>query len=416
MATFNGTAGDDNFTGTFTYDTFDLTQGGNDTAKGKAGGDGFTMGGAFNGGDRLDGGLGYDYVYLAGDYSAGLVVTGLMFASIESLNFAAGNSYDITFKDGANAALSGVVIYGLNLISGNTLKFDGSEETASTFSLYGGGGNDRLTGGEGGDNFYLYYNGGGVDFVSGRGGNDAFNFGDALTRDDRVNGGLGRDSIYLEGDYALNFRPNTITSVEYIGVYGGHDYKLTFDDANIAAGNVMQVYGAYSLLEDDKLIVNAAGETDGALHVTGGAGRDAFNTGAGNDTLDGQGGADVINAGDGDDSIFGGAGHDELTGGGGQDVFLFGQGATPFANPDLILDLSLGDVISVSGIDADTTTDFDQQFVLVSSFSGTAGELRLDYDSGLNRTFFLMDTDGDGTADERFAAVGNRTAFTNFEL
>jgi len=343
-------------------------------------------------------------------------VTGLMFASIESLNFAAGNSYDITFKDGANAALSGVVIYGLNLISGNTLKFDGSEETASTFSLYGGGGNDRLTGGEGGDNFYLYYNGGGVDFVSGRGGNDAFNFGDALTRDDRVNGGLGRDSIYLEGDYALNFRPNTITSVEYIGVYGGHDYKLTFDDANIAAGNVMQVYGAYSLLEDDKLIVNAAGETDGALHVTGGAGRDAFNTGAGNDTLDGQGGADVINAGDGDDSIFGGAGHDELTGGGGQDVFLFGQGATPFANPDLILDLSLGDVINVSNIDADTTTDFDQQFVLVSSFSGTAGELRLDYDSGLNRTFFLMDTDGDGTADERFAAVGNRTAFTNFEL
>ncbi len=415
MAAFIGTAGDDNITGAFTYDSFDLTQGGNDTAKGKAGGDTFTMGAAFNGGDRLDGGLSYDTVYLAGDYSGGLVVTALMLANFEAMQMTAGNSYDITFKDGANSTLSSFLIYGLNLIGGNTLRFDGSQETTSGFQIYGGGGDDRLTGGEANDSFVLYYSGGGVDFVSGRGGSDIFSFGDALTRDDRINGGLGRDSVYLTGDYALKFRPNTMTGVEYISVSNGYDYKLTFNDANIVAGGILQVEG-YSLTDADRLIVNAGGETDGALYVYGGAGRDTFNGGAGSDTLDGRGGADVIAGGDGDDSITGGAGHDELTGGAGQDVFYFADGASPIANPDLILDLALGDVINVSGIDANSTVDFDQQFTLVSSFSGTAGELTLDYDSGVNRTWFLMDTDGDGAADARFAAVGNRTAFTNFEL
>ncbi len=415
MATFIGTAGDDDFAGTFTYDTFNLTHGGNDTARGRAGGDSFSLGGEFDGGDRLDGGGGSDSLYLAGDYSAGLVVNALMLTNFEYLDLTAGNSYDITFKDGVNSSPYSFLVYGLYLTGGNTLKFDGSQETTSSFSIYGGGGADRLTGGDGSDSFFLYYEGGGVDFVSGRGGIDTFSFGDTLTRDDRINGGSARDSLYLDGDYVLKFRPNTLTGVEYIGVAEGHSYKLTLDDANIAALGVLQI-DAYSLTDPHKLIVNAGGETDGAMSVTGGAGRDSITSGAGNDTLDGRGGSDVLTAGEGDDTLYGGGGHDELTGGGGQDLFYFGEGHSPFGNPDLILDLALGDGIYLSGIDADTTQEYDQGFVLVSSFSNTAGELMLDYDSGANRTWFLMDTDGDGAADDRFAAVGNRTAFVNFEL
>jgi Ca2+-binding RTX toxin-like protein len=415
MATLTGTAGDDDLTGTFTYDTFDLSQGGNDTVNSRSGHDAFTLGAAFNGGDRLNGGGGADSIHLAGDYSAGLTITAPMLTNFEYIYFAAGNSYDITLKDGVNSSVSAYVIYGVNLLAGNVLKFDGSEETSNGFSVYGGGGNDRLTGGEGNDFFYVYYSGGGIDFVSGRGGADGFSFQDTMTRDDRVNGGAGSDILYLNGDYALNMRPTTLVDVETIGLTAGHDYKLTFDDANIAALGILRIDG-YSLVDPDKLIVNGGSETDGAFWVRGGGGKDTFNTGAGNDTLDARGGADVLSAGEGDDTLIGGPGHDEMTGGDDQDLFSFAEGDSPFANPDLIMDLALGDAISLYYIDADTTQANDQAFVLVSSFSNTAGELRLDYDSGLNRTFFLMDTDGDGAADQRFAAVGNRTAFTNFEL
>ena len=85
MAVFTGTAGDDDFTGTFSYDSFDLTQGGNDTAKGRSNSDSFSMGGTFNGGDRLDGGGGNDSVTLAGNYSAGLTITTPMLTGFEYL-------------------------------------------------------------------------------------------------------------------------------------------------------------------------------------------------------------------------------------------------------------------------------------------------------------------------------------------
>ena len=415
MANFTGTAGDDDFTGTFTYDSFDLTQGGNDTAKGRSGNDSFYLGGAFNGGDRLDAGGGNDSATLAGDYSAGLTITAPMLTNFEYLYFTAGNNYDVSLKDGVHSATYNFTIYGLYLTSGDSLRFDGSEETSNGFSVYGGGGNDRLTGGEGADFFYLYYGSGGIDYVSGRGGADGFSFNETMTRDDRVNGGAGFDNLYLNGDYSLNMRPTTLVDVENIGLALGHDYKLTFDDANIGALEILRVDG-YSLADPNKLIVNGGAETDGAFWVRGGGGKDTFNTGAGNDTQDGRGGADILNAGDGDDTLTGGPGHDELTGGDGQDLFWFYDGDSPFANPDLIMDLALSDGIYLSNIDADTTVANDQTFTLVSSFSNTAGELTLEYDAGLNRTFFLMDTDGDGAADQRFAAVGNRTAFTNFEL
>ncbi len=415
MADFTGTAGDDDFTGTFTYDTFSLSQGGNDTAKGRGGSDQFNPGAAFNGGDRFDGGGGADTIVLTGDYSAGLTISAPMLTNFEFIYVTAGNNYDLTVKDGVNSGLNNFFVFGFYLTAGNSLRFDGSEETANPFAIYGGGGNDRLTGGEANDFFYLTYGGGGIDFVSGRGGSDGFTFADTMTRDDRVNGGAGSDSLYLDGDYALNMRPTTLVDVETIGLTAGHDYKLSFDDANIGALEILRVDG-YSLLDPNKLIVNGGNETDGAFWVRGGSGKDTFNTGAGNDTQDGRGGADLLNAGEGDDTLTGGPGHDELTGGDGQDLFLFYDGDSPFANPDLIMDLALGDAIYLASMDANTTVANDQAFVLVSSFSNTAGELRLDYDSGLNRTFFLMDTDGDGAADQRFAAVGNRTAFTNFEL
>src|SRR5436853_297081 len=60
MATFTGTNGNDSFTGTPAADTFDLQQGGSDSASGLGGSDLFNLGAAFDalnqtGGDYADG-------------------------------------------------------------------------------------------------------------------------------------------------------------------------------------------------------------------------------------------------------------------------------------------------------------------------------------------------------------------------
>src|SRR5262249_16923825 len=68
--TFMGTSGDDHFTGTGVDDGFDLSQGGEDVAKGLGGFDSFYMGAAFDAGDKIDGGDGGNEMHLRGDYSA----------------------------------------------------------------------------------------------------------------------------------------------------------------------------------------------------------------------------------------------------------------------------------------------------------------------------------------------------------
>jgi hypothetical protein len=74
MAYFIGTAGDDDFTGTAATDSFDLTQGGDDMARGGNYWDYFYLGGALTAADRINGGAGYDTLTLDGDYSGGLVL------------------------------------------------------------------------------------------------------------------------------------------------------------------------------------------------------------------------------------------------------------------------------------------------------------------------------------------------------
>src|ERR1700741_3110497 len=81
QALFNGTGGNDNFSGTAGEDGFDMVQGGNDTVKGKGDIDIFLFGAEFTAADRIDGRtdtddlnpLNRDWLYIDGDYSAGVV-------------------------------------------------------------------------------------------------------------------------------------------------------------------------------------------------------------------------------------------------------------------------------------------------------------------------------------------------------
>jgi Ca2+-binding RTX toxin-like protein len=123
---------------------------------------------------------------------------------------------------------------------------------------------------------------------------------------------------------------------------------------------------------------------------------------SGNDRLKGDATPDVLKGGAGNDRLIGGGGADRLSGGGGADTFVFtGLGhSTPDAF-DVITDFKgrRGDIIDLSGIDADTGRSGNQSFDFIGrdGFSGTAGELRFEKSNG--RTVIEGDVDGDGEAD-----------------
>ena len=105
----------------------------------------------------------------------------------------------------------------------------------------------------------------------------------------------------------------------------------------------------------------------------------------GNDLLIGTNGSDKISGLAGDDTLVGGLGKDNLTGGTGADVFKFSainETGKTSATRDAITDFkhSEGDKIDLSSMDANSVSYGDQAFKFIGSksFSGTAGELRLD--------------------------------------
>jgi Ca2+-binding RTX toxin-like protein len=220
-----------------------------------------------------------------------------------------------------------------------------------------------------------------------------------------VNGGAGTDQLALRGDYsgahAIVFGATQLNSIEAIGLVSALDtrfgalgahysYDLTMDNANVAAGQQMIVDGS-TLRSNETLTFNGSAELDGSFRVFGGAGDDTITGGHGNDILSG------------------GLGADTLTGGAGNDTFLYRSVAesTP-SGRDGIQDFSLGDIIDLSQIDADTTTAGKQSFNFIGSaaFDGHAGELQaVETAPGSHIWTVSGDVDGDGVADFQVIVV-----------
>jgi len=123
---------------------------------------------------------------------------------------------------------------------------------------------------------------------------------------------------------------------------------------------------------------------------------------SGNDTLKGDATPDVLKGGAGNDRLIGGGGADRLSGDAGADAFVFTAiGHSTPDSFDVITDFKgrKGDIIDLSGIDADTGRSGNQSFNFIGrdDFSGTAGELRFEKSNG--RTVTQGDVDGDGEAD-----------------
>jgi len=110
----------------------------------------------------------------------------------------------------------------------------------------------------------------------------------------KIDGGAGTDVVDLRGNYAagLTFGAATMVNVETLNLQAGHNYRLTTNNATVAAGKTLTV-DASALAATNFLNFNGAAETNGKFVITAGAGNDTLEGGAGNDTLDGGSGLDT---------------------------------------------------------------------------------------------------------------------------
>ena len=233
---------------------------------------------------------------------------------------------------------------------------------------------------------------GGFHFIGGGGENRVHIT--ALLPTDRMVGGPGHtDELSIRAGGVFRFNDQTLSDVEYITV-GSVDpaavARITLVDANVAAGETLGVVSQ----SQGVMRVDGHREKDGSLLL-----------------MSSQFAADTLIGGKGDDTLFGGGRDDVLTGGKGADRFelagfaagnnmvrLLSRKDSSFGDGDTIVGAEAGDVIDLSGVDADKAAAGDQAFTVVEAFTGAAGEAVFSYD-GVYATTLLLETNGEPGAD-----------------
>jgi Ca2+-binding RTX toxin-like protein len=335
------------------------------------------------GADTLIGGHGNDYLYSAGSYSGATFNERDDGAEHDILQGDGGSDYlSIGWGDDADGggladtlsislvgAGAGVTLNTADLIAGTpfvlgggTIRniegistiwgtaFDDDLTLASSTTVYGGLGNDRVTALGGGATFYT---GGGSDTFVGGAGNDTVR-AESLDSGDSFDGGGGTDTLHVAN--GSNISGLTLTSFEIINA-GDVTLTLAQLDALIQFSGIFRLTTSGTLdltgvLASGHIYLAPTGDNvvtlpvgPYALNVWGGAGNDTITGGAtgvidgggGNDTVTGAlstqnylwGGAgnDLVTGGNVNDTLFGGLGVDDLRAGSGDDQFQFGSAA-----------------------------------------------------------------------------------------
>jgi len=375
-----GNAGDNVMTGHLGADTL-WAGDGNDSVTGGGGaddlagglGDDTLMGG--DGNDVLRAGMGHDVV------DGGEPITVNLGGDVLHVDYSALN-VPVTVTMAAHTVQAGV----------NRVDFSGIE----SFFFAGGHADDHLEGSAKGDTL--------------DGGSGA----------DTMAGGLGYDTYYVDSTRDVVIEAPGSRAYALDRVYTSVSLVLfdNVDDA-VLTGSAVKLTGTNA--------INTLVGSDGDNILWGAAGSDTLMGSAGNDELAGGTGDDALygdyrippTAG-GSDTLTGGLGDDFLTGGAGSDVFRITRVVDSAGEPqtdagfdfDRIADFSHaeGDVIDVSGVDANATLAGNQAFTFIgqTGFHHVAGELRQTSYSyvdwlGDHHTVPMIeaDTDGDGAADLR---------------
>ncbi|HEX8523408.1 MAG TPA: calcium-binding protein [Tepidisphaeraceae bacterium] len=199
--------------------------------------------------------------------------------------------------------------------------------------LYGGAGNDTLTGGSGADMIFgqagndSLLGKGGADLLFGGADNDALTGGDA---NDQVFGESGNDRmIWNPGDDTdLNEGGDGFDTVEVNGGNGSEVFATTANGTRVRFDRLDPAPFTLDIGTSESLVLNANGGNDSFSNVGNLAALILITAdgGTGNDTLLGSNGADLLLGGDNDDFVDGQQGNDSAFLGAGNDTFQWDPG------------------------------------------------------------------------------------------
>lgn len=364
-------------------------------------------------------------------YSGMTTNTRLMTAQLISAQIISGR---FVLADNAAVSLTGITHLGLSITlndAGQTISLAGSNGFYANFGsgayIYGGAGNDVITGG---GNFVAYLYGGDGDDILTEGGTylnylDGGNGNDRLiaTGGSTAHGGEGYDTLViagapgfsgayaLSGLEALELTPATnltLTGTQFFSgfaantaVSGSGTITVNMDPDVYFFSTLMTFTGSVSL------VING---TSGVDIIKMGHSVNTINAGDGTDQIRGGNLVDTINGGGGGDKIMGRGGADVITGGLGDDRFRYIDNADSGfgAARDRITDFTSGqDLIDFSWFDGDAVTAGDQAFTFVgtAAFTNTGiGQLR--YTTSGGDILLQADTNGDGVADMEIILQG----------
>jgi Ca2+-binding RTX toxin-like protein len=195
-------------------------------------------------------------------------------------------------------------------------------------NLFGGDGNDTITGGSGND---MLFGQAGNDTLLGKGGNDLLFGGDGNDTliggdgNDQMFGGAGNDRmIWNPGDDSdLMEGGDGIDTAEVNGGNGAEVFTVTPNGSRVRFDRVTPAPFSLDIGTTENLVVNMNGGDDVFTASNGLANLIHL-------TVDGGTGNDTITGGDGDDMLIGGDGNDTITGGRGSDTALLGTGDDTF--------------------------------------------------------------------------------------
>ena len=214
----------------------------------------------------------------------------------------------------------------------DTITVDETNGPMPAAQLFGGNGNDTLTGGSGND---LLFGQSGNDTLLGKGGNDQLFGGDGNdvltggTGDDQVFGQAGNDRmIWNPGDGSDLFEGGDGTdTAEVNGGNGAENFTISANGTRVRFDRTNPAPFFLDIGTTENFVLNMNG------------GDDVFTAGNGlanliQLTVDGGAGNDTITGGDGNDTLLGGDGNDLITGGRGSDTARLGTGDDTFVwNP-----------------------------------------------------------------------------------
>jgi Ca2+-binding RTX toxin-like protein len=243
------------------------------------------------------------------------------------------NGGAVAIKGGTATVANTAQIQVFGLGGNDTITLDETNGALPRGNLYGGAGNDTITGGSAADMIFgeagndALLGKGGFDFLFGGTENDVLTGGDA---DDQVFGQAGDDRmIWNPGDDTdLNEGGAGTDTVEVNGGGGAEQFTTTANGTRVRFDRLNPAPFSIDIGTSEKLVLNANGGDD-SFSATGNLAALISITvdgGTGNDTILGSNGIDLLRGGDGDDFIDGQQGNDVAFMGAGNDVFQWDPG------------------------------------------------------------------------------------------